>query len=192
MWEWLALGEEKKMIELRKINGDNIDEVIALEVDENQKDFIETTNLRSFADAHMMNADGIPATPFAIYSDEIVVGFLMYIYDTLDHESFENKVFYGKKSYFIWHMMIDKHYQGQGYGKLAFEKILKDIESMPDGEAEYVTLFYHTSNVKAKTLYTSFGFVDTGIIQDSSMLAIKKIDGNITESLVNRISLKEM
>ncbi|WP_445480508.1 hypothetical protein ACULLL_10280 [Lysinibacillus irui] len=46
------------MIELRKINGDNIDEVIALEVDENQKDFIETTNLRSFADAHMMNADG--------------------------------------------------------------------------------------------------------------------------------------
>lgn len=89
-------------------------------------------------------------------------------------------------------MMIDKHYQGQGYGKLAFEKMLKDIETTPDGEAEYVTLFYHTSNVKAKTLYASFGFMETGIIQDSSMLAIKKLDRNITESLVNRISLKEM
>ncbi|QSB09069.1 GNAT family N-acetyltransferase [Lysinibacillus sp. FSL K6-0057] len=163
------------MIELRKITGDNIEEVIALEVGENQKDFIETTNLRSFADAHALNADGIPATPLAIYVDEVAVGFLMYIYDTLDHESFENEVFYGKKSYFIWHIMIDKRYQGKGYGKLSFEKMLMDIETMPNGEAEYITLFYRTSNVIAKTLYASFGFVDTGIIQDNSMLAIKKI-----------------
>ncbi|MEC1180570.1 GNAT family N-acetyltransferase [Metasolibacillus meyeri] len=90
----------------------------------------------------------------------------------------------GKKSYFIWHIMIAKGYQGKGYGKLAFEKMLMDIETMPDGEAEYVTLFYHTSNVKAKTLYASFGFVDTGIIQDHSMLTIKKLDGTITASLV--------
>ncbi len=62
--------------------------------------------------------------------------------------------------------------------------MLMDIENMPYGEAEYVTLFYHTSNVKAKTLYASFGFVDTGIMQDNSMLAIKNLDGNITESIV--------
>ncbi|WP_042477712.1 GNAT family N-acetyltransferase [Bacillus ndiopicus] len=165
------------MIELRKINGNNIDEIIALEVEENQKDFIETTNLRSFADAHMLNADGIPATPLAVYADEVVVGFLMYIYDTLDHESFANEVFYGKKSYFIWHIMIGKGHQGKGYGKLAFEKMLMDIETMPDGEAEYVTLFYQTNNIIAKTLYASFDFVDTGIIQDHSMLAIKKLEG---------------
>ncbi|MEQ6353998.1 GNAT family N-acetyltransferase [Lysinibacillus sp. M3] len=131
----------------------------------------------------MLNADGIPATPIAIYADGVAVGFLMYIY-TLDHESFENEVFYGKKSYFIWHIMIDMSYQGKGYGKLAFEKMLMDIETMPNGEAEYVTLFYRTSNVIAKTLYASFGFVDTGIIQDNSMLAIKYLDGKITESLV--------
>ncbi len=68
--------------------------------------------------------------------------------------------------------MIDRSYQGKGYGKLAFEKVLMDIENMPYGEAEYVALFYHSSNVIAKTLYASFGFVDTGIIQDNSMLAI--------------------
>ncbi|AMW98580.1 hypothetical protein [Rummeliibacillus stabekisii] len=51
------------MIELRKITGDNIEKVIgiALEVEVNQKDFIETANLRSFADAHMLNAEGIAA-----------------------------------------------------------------------------------------------------------------------------------
>lgn len=178
---------DKKMIELRKISGDNIDEVIALEVGENQKNFIETTNLRSFADAHMLNADGIPASPFAIYVDEVAVGFLMYIYDTLDHESFENEVFYGKKSYFIWHIMIDTSYQGKGYGKLAFEKMLMDIETKPDGEAEFVTLFYHTRNIKAKTLYASFGFADTGIVQDNSMLAIKSLDGKITEQNEKRL-----
>ncbi|WPK13271.1 GNAT family N-acetyltransferase [Lysinibacillus louembei] len=125
----------------------------------------------------MLNADGIPATPLAIYADEVMVGFLMYIYDTLDHESFENEVFYGKQSYFIWHMMIDKNYQGKGYGKLAFEKMLMDIETMPYGAAQYVTLFYHKNNVVAKELYASFGFIDTGIIQDNSMLSIKNLSG---------------
>ena len=173
------------MIEFRKITGENIDEVIALDVEENQKEFIiETTNLRCFADAHMLNTDGIPSTPIAIYADGVAVGFLMYIYDTLDHETFENEVFYGKKSYFIWHIMIGDRYQGKGYGKLAFEKMLMDIEHMPYGEAEYVALFYHTSNVIAKTIYASSGFVDTGIIQDHSMLAIKKLNRRITESLV--------
>ncbi|QPQ33920.1 GNAT family N-acetyltransferase [Lysinibacillus sp. JNUCC-52] len=164
------------MLELRKISGDNIDEVMALRVGENQKDFIETTNLKSFGDAHMLNDDGIPATPIAIYADGVAVGFLMYIYDTMDHESFENEVFYGKKSYFIWHMMIDESYQGKGYGKLAFEKMLMEIETLPDGEAEYVALFYRTNNIIAKTLYVSFGFADTGIIQDNSMLAIKNLE----------------
>ena len=87
--------------------------------------------------------------------------------------------------------MIDKSYQGKGYGKLAFEKMLMDIETMPYGEAEYVSLFYRTSNVKAKTLYASFGFVDTGIIQDNSMLAIKNLDEKITKSIVERKDISE-
>ena len=164
------------MIELRKIDGDNIDEVIALDVDENQKEFIlETTNLRCFADAHMLNTDGISANPLAIYADDTMVGFLMYIYDTTDHESFQNEVYFGEKTYFIWHFMIDKNYQGKGYGKLAFEKMLADIETMPYGEAQNVDLFYHKNNVIAKELYASLGFVESGIMQDNSVHAIKTL-----------------
>jgi len=172
------------MIELRKITEDNIDEVIALEVRENQKDFILTTNLRSIADAYVLNTNGEPAIPFGIYADGVVVGFLMYTYDTLDHESFENEDFYRKMGYFVWHIMIDQRYQGKRYGKLAFEKMLMDIEAMPYGKAEYVALFYHISNLTAKTLYASFGFSETGIVQDNSMLAIKNLDEKITDSLV--------
>ena len=164
------------MIELRRIDGDNIDEVIALDVDENQKEFIlETTNLRCFADAHMLNTDGISANPLAIYADDTMVGFLMYIYDTTDHESFQNEVYFGEKTYFIWHFMIDKNYQGKGYGKLAFEKMLADIETMPYGEAQNVDLFYHKNNVIAKELYASLGFVESGIMQDNSVHAIKTL-----------------
>lgn len=165
------------MIELRKITEDNIDEVIALEVGENQKDFMQMTNLRCIADAYVLNAGGIPATPFGIYADGVAVGFLMYIYDTTDHESFQNEVFYGKKIYFIWNFMIGKSYQRKGYGKRAFEKMLADIETMPYGKSEYVDLFYHKGNAVAKTIYASFGFVDTGIIQDDSVHANKKLDG---------------
>lgn len=173
------------MIELRRIDGDNIDEVIALDVGENQKEFIlETTNLRCFADAHMLNTDGIPATPLAIYADDNMVGFLMYIYDTTDHESFQNEDFYGEKTYFIWHFMIDKRYQGKGYGKLAFEKMLADIEKIPYGEAQHVDLFYHKDNVVAKELYASLGFVETGIIQDNSVHAIRKLDSKLTATIV--------
>lgn len=166
------------MIELRKIDGDNIEEIIALEVEENQNKFLETTNLRSFADAHDMNSEEIPAIPLAIYVDEFLVGFIMYVYDTLDNEAFEDRDFYGKKSYFIWQFMIGKDYQGKGYGKEAFTEALKCIETMPCGEAEYIVLFYNIENVKAKTLYSSFDFIETGIIIDNSILAIKKIDSN--------------
>lgn len=163
------------MIELRKIDGDNIDEVIALDVEENQKEFIETTSLRSFADGHMLNTDGIPAAPLAIYANNTMIGFVMYIYDTTDHESFQNEIYYKKKCYFVWHFMIDKNHQGKGYGKLAFEKMLADIKRMPYGEAETVHLFYHKNNTKAKALYDSFGFIETGIIHDHSLHAIKNL-----------------
>lgn len=175
IFEETCFRRGEKMIELRKINEDNIDEVVALEVGENQKDFIEMTNLRSIADVYVLNVEGIPAMPLAIYADGVAVGFLMYIYDTTDHESFENEVFYGKKTYFIWHFMIDKNHQDKGYGKLAFEKMLATIETMPYGEAENVNLFYHSNNSKAKALYASFGFIDTGIIQDNSIHAIKNL-----------------
>lgn len=164
------------MIEFRKVTADNIEEIMALDIRENQKCFMETTNLTSFADAYTLNEEGIPATPLAVYVDEVVVGFIMYIYDTLDHESFEKESFYQKKSYFIWHMMIGKDYQGKGYGKLAFKKMLVDIETMPNGEAEYISLCYHIDNKIAKALYASFDFVDTGIITDQSMLAIKRLE----------------
>lgn len=163
------------MISLREICSENIDKVMALEVGANQRKYLNTTNLRSFADAYALRKDGIFAAPLAIYHEDVQIGFIMYVYDTLDHESFEHEVFFNKKSYFIWHFMIDKRFQGKRYGKRAFEMILMEINKQPFGDAEYISLFYHTNNVKAKDLYLSFGFDETNIVQDQSVLAIKSI-----------------
>ena len=58
--------------------------------------------------------------------------------------------------------------------------MLAEIENKPFGESQYIDLFYHKSNVIAKELYASFGFVETGIIQDNSVHAIKSLNEKIT------------
>lgn len=163
------------MVELMKVTGENLDNVIELQVDPSQEVYIETTNLKSMAEAYTMVMEDIPVFPFAIMVEGNTVGFFMYIYDVLDHESFKNESFYNSNTCFIWHNMIDQQYQGQGYGKSAFEQMLKVMEDDDQHPTDNVSLFYHKDNSVAKKLYHSFGFVDSGIIQGNSILAIKKI-----------------
>lgn len=163
------------MIELKKINGNNINEVIALEVNENQEIFLETSNLKSIGDALQMNLEGTPAVPFAIYKDTRIVGFLMYIYDVLDNEDFQGKEFYGKNTYFIWHFVIDKKFQGLGYGKESLIEIEKLIKTHPNGVADFIVLFFHSKNDRANNLYKLLGYKETGITIDNSIMLIKEI-----------------
>lgn len=58
--------------------------------------------------------------------------------------------------------MIDKKYQGKGYGKETMTKALELIRTFPHGKASVVSLSYESDNTIAKTLYSSFGFVETG------------------------------
>ena len=62
--------------------------------------------------------------------------------------------------------------------------MLADIEEIRYGEAQHVDLFYHKDNVVAKELYASLGFVETGIIQDNSVHAIRKLDSKLTATIV--------
>lgn len=48
-----------------------------------------------------------------------------------DYDTFE---------YNIWHMMIDKPAQGQGYGKEALDKIINYIKTKPFGNSDRITL----------------------------------------------------
>jgi len=151
------------MIELRKITGDNFNECIKLEPNEEQKSFV-ASNIRSLAEAYiaLTNKECIPM-PYAIYYDEIMVGFIMLSYNEVN-ENNEN-------TYWIWRFMIDKRYQHKGYGKETMAKALELIRTFPYGKASEVYLSYEPENVVAKALYAPFGFVETGKIENDELVA---------------------
>jgi ribosomal protein S18 acetylase RimI-like enzyme len=65
-----------------------------------------------------------------------------------------------KKSYCLWRFMIDKRYQGKGYGKKAMQLALDYIRTFPCGKADTCWLSYEPENEVAKKLYASFGFIE--------------------------------
>lgn len=159
------------MIQLRKVNAQNIWDIVALEVQEYQKSFM-VTNTKSILEAYCAIADGGVAMPFGIYDGETPVGFLMIGYGDDDWED-APKIAAG--NYSLWRLMIDKHHQRKGYGKAAMEAALALIRRFPVGEAEFCFLSYEPENTAAKDLYHSFGFRENGEMDGSERIAVLKL-----------------
>ena len=153
------------MISFRQITWDNYREVLKLRVTEEQDDFI-ASNVFSLAQSYVaLLNDDLPPMTYAIYKDEVVIGFIMMFHDTAEESD------YSEESYGVLRFMIDKGYQGQGYGKAAFAKALELIRTFPQGDAVSVYLSYDPQNEVARRLYGSFGFVETGDISGGEVVA---------------------
>ncbi|WP_286911127.1 GNAT family N-acetyltransferase [Clostridium sp. UBA1652] len=157
------------MINLKKITFDNFDECNKLETKENQKNFV-ASNLISLAQAYvaLSNGDGIPM-PYAIYRDDVMIGFIMLSYTEANEIHNEN-------AYWVWRFMIDKVHQGKGYGKASMNKAIELVKTFPYGHASEIYLSYEPENIKAKKLYSSMGFIETGDIEDGELVAKLLID----------------
>ncbi|HEY8364377.1 MAG TPA: GNAT family N-acetyltransferase [Haloplasmataceae bacterium] len=158
------------MISLQKITYDNFYEILTLEPFEEQKNFV-ARNIYSLAEAYvaLTNKTSIPET-FAIYHDETLVGFTMIAYSEKDEEDDDDE-----DAYHIWRIMIDKKYQGKGYGKKAFAKIIEYIKTFPLGKANIAWLSYSPNNLVAKKLYQSFGFEETNEYENDEVIAVLKL-----------------
>lgn len=80
-----------------------------------------------------------------------------------------------RNSYSLWRLMIDKKYQGKGYGKKVIELALDFIRTFPCGKAEYCYLSYEPKNEHAKRLYESFGFKETGDMDGDEVVAVLRL-----------------
>ncbi len=69
-------------------------------------------------------------------------------------------------NYLVWRLVIDKRYQGKGYGKEAMRPALEYIRTWPRGKAEYCRLSYEPENEVAGKLYSSFGFVEAAVMPE--------------------------
>lgn len=70
---------------------------------------------------------------------------------------------YDVPEYDIWHMMIDESMQGLGYGSDALDQVIGYISTKPFGNSNRVALTCNKSNLVAKKLYESKGFLATGV-----------------------------
>jgi len=158
------------MITLRKITLENRRAVFNLEVSEDQRRFV-ASNLSSVASCYVLATNGGHPFPFAIYTDEQPVGFVMITYNITGYEL----PTIADESYCILRLMIDKQYQNRGYGRKAMKKILEFISTFPAGPAHYCWISYKNDNVAAKKLYESFGFRDNGEILGDELITVLQL-----------------
>ncbi len=137
------------MVELRTITKENLEEVLNLNVLEHQKSFVSST-MYSLAQAYAYRET---AFPFAIYADNSIVGFIMMGY----YET--------KNQYTLWKFLIDKNHQGKGYGREALIKGIKYLEDRFGIREIYTGVAL--GNERAKHLYRSIGFKETGLVEDN-------------------------
>ena len=145
------------MIKLIEITDDIFDECIGLEMTDEQKRFC-ASNIYSLAQAWLHSST---ARPFAVYSDDIMVGFVMLEYDEPEKECG------------IWRFMIDKKHQNKGYGKEAMRAVLDYIKSNPVFDVIHLSVV--PENYIAVKLYEDFDFKNTGEMDDDEMIMVLEL-----------------
>ena len=133
-------------VHLKPITEDNFLDAFNLKLGAGQEAFVSHP-IRSLAQAYVYRTQ---CQPFGIYQDDVMVGYVMVIYD------------YDVPEYDIWHMMIDASQQGKGYGKAAQAQVLDYIRTKPFGDSSRVALTCHRENLYALRLYEQLGFALTG------------------------------
>ncbi|MDH7793607.1 GNAT family N-acetyltransferase [Ochrobactrum sp. AN78] len=127
--------------------------VVALQLAAGQHDLVASNQ------DSLLEADEDPdARPRAILVDGNLVGFLMY--DASSEPATAQ----------LYRLMIDRRYQGRGYGFAAIEAFLTEIKSI--AAVNQVSICYEPENLAARQLYAKAGFVEQGIDADGEMIAI--------------------
>ena len=140
------------VVTIRPIDRENWREALTLAVQPSQQPFVaeyEPIVLIGLAKAYVGSL-GLIWLPYAIYADDLMVGFVA--------------VAYGPESqhqYWIYHFFIDQGHQGKGFGKLALSVLIERIKTQFPN-CHRINLTVHPENVTAQHLYTRAGFTATG------------------------------
>ena len=130
------------MINLRGITSKNLKSIIDLNVKEDQKDYVALNSV-SIAQGHYSKSAWFKG----IFYDDRPVGFVM-----LDLIEEENKCF-------LWRFMIDREYQGKGFGKIALTQVIDFVRSL--NLYTYIATSYVPAENGAGGFYKNFGFIES-------------------------------
>lgn len=134
-----------KNLRFENVNHNNRSKLERLEVFVEQKGWIETVR-ECLEEAERLNL----WRPVGIYDDDLLIGFAMYGY------------FQDSSSGQLWldRLLIDKRYQGKGYGKQSVLALLKRLQEEYSIDRVYLSVY--DSNKRAIKLYTNIGFSFNG------------------------------
>ncbi|MCL2854073.1 MAG: GNAT family N-acetyltransferase [Defluviitaleaceae bacterium] len=158
------------MINLQPISWDNYVAVCQLQVEEHQKGFL-APNYASLAEAYLELAagdDGEPFTVFTICNDDEVVGFAMIYYLPSGKKSYAGGD--GESCYYLSRFMLDKRFQGCGFGKVAMALIIEYVKTRPLGEAGSFYTSFKPENEVMRKFIAACGFVETGKINEDEVV----------------------
>lgn len=130
------------MINLRGITSKNLKSIIDLNVKEDLKDYVALNSV-SIAQGHYSKSAWFKG----IFYDDRPVGFVM-----LDLIEEENKCF-------LWRFMIDREYQGKGFGKIALTQVIDFVRSL--NLYTYIATSYVPAENGAGGFYKNFGFIES-------------------------------
>ena len=147
------------MIKLTTVNEDNWEEVASLSVKDSQKDYLAPA-IGILARGYVYR--NCNPRIFVIENDEIIVG--VALVREFDEEPL---------GYDLQQFMIDKRYQGKGYGSQALELILKELKI--EHHYDHVEVCVKKTDLPAINLYKKYGFVDSGYIDKSAPDSINLI-----------------
>jgi diamine N-acetyltransferase len=139
-------------VSLREVDSDNWRACAALEVNDGQRDFVMPASYY-LALCHY----GRLWRPLAVYSGTDVVGFVMWAVDPSDNSGW------------LGALTIDRRHQGSGYGSAAVEAVLRMLKE--EHGCTSAALSYSSANVRARRLYASLGFEETGELEDEELVA---------------------
>lgn len=138
------------MVSFKKITKDNFYAIINMKMPEDQK-FV-APNVFSLAQAWLYQS----ARPFAIYNDDLLVGFIMLAWDEKDLDLY------------VWRLMIALDQQGKGYGQEAIRLAIRMAKD--SGKFKTVSLDYVPENKVGEHIYNKLGFRPTGEIDDGEII----------------------
>jgi len=120
-------------------------------------------NVWSIAEAHFSES----AWMRAIYADETPIGFIM----THTGSDYDDGI--DCPGVFLWRLMIAAPYQGQGYGRLALEKLFRHLKAMG------IPVLYTSCGQgegSPEGFYRKLGFVPTGDSYDDEIELVLQLD----------------
>jgi diamine N-acetyltransferase len=142
-------------VELREITLETVRDICALEVAEDQRDFV-APNAVSIAEAHFEPEHWMRA----IYADDEPVGFVLAWEPAADPRGF------------LWRFMVADGHQRRGIGRRAMELV---IDHWREAGARGAHTSITPGNVGAQRLYESVGFRLTGELHDGEEVMTREL-----------------